>query len=56
MAKTGAERDKEYRRRQTEERGLKRICLYVPANREDDIRAAISGVLENTCDNFSIED
>lgn len=55
MAKTGAERDKEYRRRQKEERGLKRICLYVPENREDDIRAAIRAVLENTCDNFTID-
>jgi hypothetical protein len=55
MVKTPAERAKEYRRRQTEERGLKRICLYVPENREDDVKAAISAVLENTCDNFSID-
>jgi len=55
MSKTDAERAKEYRRRQTEERGLKRICLYVPENREDDIRAAISAVLENNCDNFSTD-
>ncbi len=55
MAKSDAQRAAEYRRRQKEERGLKRICLYVPEGREDDIRAAISGVLENTCDNFSID-
>jgi len=56
MAKSDAQRAAEYRRRQTEERGLKRICLYVPEGREDDIRAAISGVLESTCANFSMED
>ena len=55
MAKSDAQRAAEYRRRQKEERGLKRICLYVPEDREDDIRAPISGVLENTCDNFSID-
>jgi len=56
MVKTDAERAAEYRKRQREERNLTQIRLWVPAEKESIVRAAITAALEGEgCDLYTID-